>query len=220
MPSSRWDWCPSFITRVSRSSSRISPWPAPKAGPSVLEFTHRGDRAYQLFVELAEFCQKNLPDLILGEGTIHDAPTAAMYIGAGPANFIVGPMLNPEVARLSNRRQNRLYPRLRHFFRDLPGRRTGRGDPDNLSWRHLGRTGIRQGPLWPVPLVQRHAHRRRGRYPRVPRVWFKSGVTCVGMGSNLIKSNLVASGDFQALTVTVQKVINWIAEIRQKMKRK
>ena len=54
----------------------------------------------------------------------------------------------------------------------------------------------------------------------LPEGWFKAGITCVGMGSNLILKDRVADGDFQSITTKVLKVINWIAEIRQKMKAK
>src|SRR3972149_3672263 len=75
-----------------------------EGGARAIELTNRGDRAHQLFTQLAEFCQKELPEVILGVGSILDAPTAAMYIASG-ANFIVGPILSPEVARLCNRRK-------------------------------------------------------------------------------------------------------------------
>ena len=73
-------------------------------GARCIEFTNRGDFAPFVFKELAEHVAKTNPEVILGAGSVVDAPTAALYIASG-ANFVVGPLLNPEVARLCNRRK-------------------------------------------------------------------------------------------------------------------
>ena len=78
-------------------------------GLRVLEFTNRGDRAWQVFVELAAYVEVTHPGVILGVGSIADAPTAALYLNSG-ANFVVGPMLNAEIARLCNRRKVAYIP--------------------------------------------------------------------------------------------------------------
>ena len=44
--------------------------------------------------------------------------------------------------------------------------------------------------------------------------WFKAGVACVGMGSNLITKEAVAAGDFEAITRNVAQVLAWIKEAR------
>jgi len=73
-------------------------------GAKVVEFTNRGDLAFQVFGELVRHFAKADPNVILGVGSVIDAPTAALYISSG-ANFVVGPTLNPEVAKLCNRRK-------------------------------------------------------------------------------------------------------------------
>ena len=73
-------------------------------GARVVEFTNRGEMAYPVFTELVRHFAQADPSLILGVGSVMDAPTAALYLASG-ANFIVGPSLNPEIARLCNRRK-------------------------------------------------------------------------------------------------------------------
>jgi len=73
-------------------------------GAKAVEFTNRGDFAYEVFAELVKYCQESRPEIIMGVGSVIDAPTAALYLAHG-ANFIVGPILNPEVARVCNRRK-------------------------------------------------------------------------------------------------------------------
>jgi 2-dehydro-3-deoxyphosphogluconate aldolase/(4S)-4-hydroxy-2-oxoglutarate aldolase len=52
-------------------------------GARVLEFTNRGDSAYHVFNTLSQWRTKELPDVIVGAGTIIDPATAALYINCG-----------------------------------------------------------------------------------------------------------------------------------------
>ena len=74
-----------------------------EGGVRAFEFTNRGDFAQEVFGELVKFANKELPGMILGIGSIVDAPTAAMYLQLG-ANFVVGPLFNPDIAPVCNRR--------------------------------------------------------------------------------------------------------------------
>ncbi len=73
-------------------------------GARVVEFTNRGDLAYRVFSELVARFAKERPEVILGVGSVVDPGTAALYINSG-ANFVVGPVFNPEVAKVCNRRK-------------------------------------------------------------------------------------------------------------------
>ena len=72
-------------------------------GVRAFEFTNRGDFAQEVFGELVKYARKELPGMIVGVGSVVDAPTAAMYIQLG-ANFVVGPLFNQEIAPVCNRR--------------------------------------------------------------------------------------------------------------------
>ena len=63
-------------------------------GCRLLEFTNRGDHAWEVFNELEKYCARELPEMILGVGSVVDPGTASLYINCG-ANFVVGPLLNP-----------------------------------------------------------------------------------------------------------------------------
>jgi 2-dehydro-3-deoxyphosphogluconate aldolase/(4S)-4-hydroxy-2-oxoglutarate aldolase len=71
-------------------------------GATVVEFTNRGDLAYRVFSDLVANFASEAPEVILGAGSVIDPGTAALYISSG-ANFVVGPVLNPEVAKVCNR---------------------------------------------------------------------------------------------------------------------
>ena len=74
-----------------------------EGGIRAFEFTNRGDFAHEVFTELVKFAAKECPEIIMGIGSIIDAPTATLYLQLG-ANFVVGPLFNPEVAKVCNRR--------------------------------------------------------------------------------------------------------------------
>ncbi len=75
-----------------------------KGGIRLFEFTNRGDFAHVVFEQLNKFAEKEYPEMILGTGSVVDAPTAVLYMQLG-SNFIVSPILNEEMAYVCNRRK-------------------------------------------------------------------------------------------------------------------
>ena len=63
-----------------------------EGGARLLEFTSRGDFAHQIFDELNRYVLSELPDMIMGVGSVTDAAAASLYMQLG-ANFIVTPVL-------------------------------------------------------------------------------------------------------------------------------
>ena len=72
-------------------------------GVRVFEFTNRGDFAHEVFCEVVKYAAKECPDMAVGVGSVVDSATAALYIQLG-ASFVVGPLFNPEIAKICNRR--------------------------------------------------------------------------------------------------------------------
>jgi 2-dehydro-3-deoxyphosphogluconate aldolase/(4S)-4-hydroxy-2-oxoglutarate aldolase len=185
-----------------------------EGGARVIEFTNRGDRAHQVFVPLAEFCRQEAPEVILGIGSIVDAPTAALYIAAG-ANFIVGPMLSAEVARVCNRRKIAYIPGCATVTEISAAEELGAEIVKIFPGGTLGGPAFVKALLGPCPWTGIMPSGGVMPTRECLEGWFKAGVKCVGMGSNLIKSDRLAAGDFMDISLTVRKVINWIAEIRK-----
>ena len=75
-----------------------------RGGAKAVEFTNRGDFAWETFTALSKQFAQTDPDIIMGVGSILDAPTAALYLASG-ARFVISPCLVPEVAQICNRRQ-------------------------------------------------------------------------------------------------------------------
>lgn len=182
-------------------------------GVRVFEFTNRGEFAHEVFAEVSKFVAKECPGMILGIGSIVDAPTAALYIQLG-ANFIVGPLFNPDVAKVANRRLVPYVPGCgsvsevglaqemgcdvcKVFPGDVLGTSFVKGLKAPMPWSNLMVTGG----------VKPERANLKG--------WFDAGVTCVGMGSNLFPKDIMDSGDWQALTLLVKDVMEVVAEVRK-----
>jgi 2-dehydro-3-deoxyphosphogluconate aldolase / (4S)-4-hydroxy-2-oxoglutarate aldolase len=46
------------------------------------------------------------------------------------------------------------------------------------------------------------------------KAWIEAGAACLGMGSKLVRKDLVAASDFDAIRDNVARVLAWIQEAR------
>jgi 2-dehydro-3-deoxyphosphogluconate aldolase/(4S)-4-hydroxy-2-oxoglutarate aldolase len=182
-------------------------------GAKVLEFTNRGDLAPEVFKELSRHLRQAQPEIMLGVGSVIDEPTAAMYIAYG-ANFVVGPILNEAVARLCNRRKVAYSP--------------GCGSASEISYAEelgveivkvfpggsVGGPGFVKSILGPCPWTRIMPTGGVDTTEESIKAWFEAGVACVGIGSKLIRKDLVAAGDWAEITAKVRQVLQWIREAR------
>ena len=182
-------------------------------GARVVEFTNRGDFAFQVFGGLAQHVAEAQPDVILGVGSVIDAPTAAQYISAG-TNFVVGPVLNPEVARLCNRRKIAYMPGCGSASEISQAEELGVEIVKVFPGRSVGGPGFVKSILGPCPWTRIMPTGGVDATEGNIRAWFEAGVACVGMGSRLITKELVAAGDFCGISNKAAQVLAWIRDVR------
>jgi len=182
-------------------------------GVRVFEFTNRADFAQDVFAGLVKYVAKECPEMIMGIGSIVDAPTAALYIQLG-ANFIVGPLFNPEVAKVANRRLIPYSPGCGSVtevgFAQEMGCDVCKVFPGDV----LG-TGFIKGLKAPMPWSNLMV--TGGVKPEEANLkgWFDAGVTCVGMGSNLFPTDLMKSGDWDGITKLCSDALAIIQKVRK-----
>ncbi len=181
-------------------------------GARCIEFTNRGDGAQQVFAGLVRHF-KDSPDLVLGAGTILDAPTAALFLQMG-ANFIVGPTCSPEVARLCNRRMVAYLPGCATTTEISNAQELGVEICKIFPGEELGGPAFVQAVRGPLPWSRLMP--TGGVEPEQENInaWIKAGVACLGMGSKLISARLIAAGDYGAITRSVSQVLGWIHAAR------
>jgi 2-dehydro-3-deoxyphosphogluconate aldolase/(4S)-4-hydroxy-2-oxoglutarate aldolase len=181
-------------------------------GARLIEVTNRGDFAWQAFAELERHCTQKLPQLITGVGSIVDPETAALYVNCG-ANFVVGPNLNPDVARFCNRRKVPYSP--------------GCGTASEIA--RAEELGVEIVKIFPGEVIGPEFVRAlRAPCPWTSIMptggvdateeslteWFQAGIVCAGIGSKLITKDLVTRRDYAGITRNVRQALDIIARVK------
>jgi len=186
-----------------------------KGGCPLVEFTNRGDHAWEVFTELDSFCRRELPEMILGVGSVVDPHTAALYINCG-ANFVVGPILNAEVARVCNRRKIPYSPGCGSASEISAAEELGCEIIKIFPAGQLGGPAFVKAVRGPCPWTS--IMPTGGVEPTEASLaaWFDAGVTCVGMGSKLISRERVEKKDWDALADGIAAALALIQRLRKK----
>jgi len=182
-------------------------------GIRVFEFVNRGDFAHEIFAEINKHALKNLPGMILGAGSIVDAPTAAIYIQAG-ANFIVSPLLNEEMARVCNRRGVAWSPGCGTISEINKAQELGAEVVKMFPASEIGGPSFVKAVKGPMPWTNIMPTGGVDTTEANLKEWFNAGVTCVGMGSNLFPKDVMDNKDYAALAANVKKLIETISKVR------
>jgi 2-dehydro-3-deoxyphosphogluconate aldolase/(4S)-4-hydroxy-2-oxoglutarate aldolase len=182
-------------------------------GARVIEFTNRGDCAYQIFSELVGYFGKKRPEVILGSGSILDPSTASLFINSG-TNFVVGPILNPEVAKVCNRRKINYSPGCGSVSEISEAEALGVEIVKIFPGGQVGGPSFVRAILGPMPWTCIMPTGGVDATEESIQAWFKAGVACVGIGSKLIRKDLIAAGNWAEITALVRQVLDWIKEAR------
>jgi 2-dehydro-3-deoxyphosphogluconate aldolase/(4S)-4-hydroxy-2-oxoglutarate aldolase len=183
-------------------------------GTRVMEFTNRGEQALKVFSHLNDYLAENKSSVILGVGSIVDAPTAALYIAYG-ANYIVSPNFNPDVARLCNRRKIPYLPGCATVSEISNAEEMGVEIVKIFPGETLGGPAFIKAVLGPMPWTR--IMPTGGVEPTAEGVarWIKAGAACLGMGSNLISKEAVAAKDYAAIQDNVRNVLQFVQDARK-----
>ena len=181
-------------------------------GARLMEFTARGDFAYEVFSEMNKFAIKELPGMIMGVGSITDAAAASLYMQMG-ANFIVTPSLREDIAIACNRRKVLWSPGCGSLTEINRAEEMGCEIVKLFPGYTYGPSFVKaiKGPqpwtsIMPTGGVTTEASNLKG--------WFDAGVTCVGLGSQLISKDILNNKDFVGLENTVRETLGSIIKLR------
>jgi 2-dehydro-3-deoxyphosphogluconate aldolase/(4S)-4-hydroxy-2-oxoglutarate aldolase len=184
-------------------------------GARVIEFTNRGDNAYRVFSDLVQHFATADPRVILGVGSVLDPATAALYISSG-ANFVVGPVLNAEVAKVCNRRKVAYSPGCGSASEISAAEELGVEIVKVFPGDSVGGPSFVKAVLGPCPWTRIMPTGGVEASKESITAWFKGGVAAVGIGSHLIKKEWLDAGDFESMTKLTAQLIGWIREARGK----
>ena len=184
-----------------------------RGGARIVEFTNRGDHALEAFVELEKFTAAAYPQVILGVGSVIDAPTAAAFINAG-ASFVVCPSLDAEVVRLCNRRKVGVVPGCATTTEIVTAHELGCEIVKAFPGGQLGGPGFVKAVRGPIPSASIMPTGGVDITEESLTAWFEAGVACVGIGSKLVRKDLIEAGDWEALEQAMSDVIGIVSRLR------
>jgi 2-dehydro-3-deoxyphosphogluconate aldolase/(4S)-4-hydroxy-2-oxoglutarate aldolase len=175
-----------------------------QSGIRIIEYTNRGENALANFAALRAIASQEMPDLLLGIGTVKTAEIAKEFIDLG-ADFIVSPIVSAEVAKIV----------LEHNLAWIPGCLT----PTEIHQAQV--YGARLVKIFPGNLVgSSYVQSIKDIFPDLLfmptggvepeeqnlKSWFDAGVSAVGMGSKLLKTSVIEENNFEALSDYITKV--------------
>lgn len=184
-----------------------------KGGARCLELTNRGDAAIEVFKALEDFAKREYPDLLLGVGSVVDAPTAALYIQYG-ANFVVGPLLDEETAFLCNARKIPYMPGCGSATEIHQAERLGVEICKLFPGAEVGGPSFVKSIRGPCPWTSIMPTGGVDPTRQSLAEWFAAGIVAAGIGSKLVTAEILKSRDFPALTRKIEETIEIIREVR------
>lgn len=183
-----------------------------EAGVRVFEFTNRTENSFKNFKELISIAEAELPEMILGIGTIYDAATAEKYIEIG-TNFIVAPIMNPEVGAVCQEAGIPWMPGVMTVTEIYNARQAGAEFIKIFPGEVLGPAFVKALKA-PMPDVQIMVTGGVSPTAESLKTWFGAGATAVGIGSQLVPKDLLATKDYAQVTTIVANALQIIKEVK------
>ncbi|MHA7108829.1 bifunctional 4-hydroxy-2-oxoglutarate aldolase/2-dehydro-3-deoxy-phosphogluconate aldolase [Sunxiuqinia elliptica] len=183
-------------------------------GIRVFEFTNRGDFAAEVFKELNQWAAVECPEMIMGVGSIVDEGTTALYIALG-ANFIVSPLIDEGMARVCNKRKIAWSPGCGSVTEIGRAHELGCEVVKIFPGSSVGGPDFVKGVMGPMPYAS--IMPTGGVSPDEANLsaWFKAGVHCVGMGSQLFPKEVLQQRNFGYITDKCREALELISKYKK-----
>ncbi|MCF6181270.1 bifunctional 4-hydroxy-2-oxoglutarate aldolase/2-dehydro-3-deoxy-phosphogluconate aldolase [Lutibacter sp.] len=181
-------------------------------GARLMEFTARGDFAHEVFGKLNKYAIKELPDMIMGVGSVTDGAAASRFIALG-ANFIVTPVLREDIVIVCNRRKV-LWSAGCGSLSEIAKAEEMGCEIVKLFPGGTYRADFVKAIKGPQPWTSIMPTGGVSPTKESLESWFNAGVTCVGMGSKLISKNTEGSFDYKKIKELVKKALKIIDALK------
>ena len=159
-----------------------------EGGVRAFEFTNRGDFAHEVFAELIKFATKECPELVLG--------------------------VNPEIAKVCNRRLVPYTPGCGSVSEIGFAQEVGCDLCKIFPAGNVGGPSFVKNIKAPMPWSMIMATGAVEPTEENLSAWFKAGVTCVGMGSKLFPKEMIAAGNWEAISTLCRDALATIKKYR------
>jgi 2-dehydro-3-deoxyphosphogluconate aldolase/(4S)-4-hydroxy-2-oxoglutarate aldolase len=165
-------------------------------------------------LELNKYVEKELPEMMLGIGSVVDAGTTSLYIQLG-TNFVVSPVLKEEMAIVCNRRKILWSPGCGSLTEISRAEELGAEIVKIFPAEQVGGPKFVANIKGPCPWTS--IMPTGGVEPTEENLsaWFKAGVTCVGMGSQLVTKEILDTKNYKKLTTSVESTLSIIKRLKK-----
>jgi len=186
------------------------------AGAKCVEFTNRGDFAAHAFYDVTRHFSKADPSVVMGVGSIVDAPSAALFIANG-AKFVVGPLLNADVAKVCNRRGIPYSPGCGSATEIGYAQELGVEIVKVFPGSSVGGPDFVKSVMGPMPWTRIMPTGGVEPTEESLRKWFGAGIVACGIGSNMITKKLLDAKDFKGIENNVRQTVELVARIKAEL---
>lgn len=183
-----------------------------EGGLRVFEWTNRGSRAMEVFPILIEIIASDCPGMRIGVGSIMDIPSAERYLSLG-AEFLVSPVFDPDLASFAKKQSVVFIPGCGSVTEIHQAQKWGAGLVKIFPGNTLGPDFVKAvlGPMpWSLIMPTGGVSPERKNL----EAWFKAGVKCVGMGSQLFRKELLNEEGMAEIKEKVREVLSVIKDVR------
>ncbi len=173
-----------------------------EGGARVIEYTLRGPGAERVLARLVAGAPAGVA---IGAGSVADASAARTALDTGAA-FVVGPNGDPAVAALCADREVAYVPGTLTPTEIVVARSWGCPIVKVFPVSALGGPAYIRALRGPLPDLQTMASGGVG--PGDVRAYLEAGATCVGMGGELVRKDLLLAGDVAGLAAATRAVLD------------
>jgi 2-dehydro-3-deoxyphosphogluconate aldolase/(4S)-4-hydroxy-2-oxoglutarate aldolase len=184
-----------------------------EGGAKLIEFTNRSYHALNVFKALKKAASKDMPDLILGAGTVMNVKEAKAFVKAG-ANFIVAPVINKSVAKFCAEEKILWCPGAGTLTEIVYAHELGSGMVKVFPAKQLGGPEFIKAILGPCPWLKIMATGGVTTEEEDLKSWFRAGAQCVGIGSHFFSSSIVDQGDYSRVSAKIKQSLQFVQSIR------
>ncbi|MFB6342349.1 bifunctional 4-hydroxy-2-oxoglutarate aldolase/2-dehydro-3-deoxy-phosphogluconate aldolase [Saccharicrinis sp. FJH62] len=183
-------------------------------GARVFEFTNRGDYAHEVFSEVNKWVAENCPEMVMGVGSVVDPGTASLYIQLG-VNFIVSPSLNPDIAKVCNRRKIAWMPGCGTLSEINLAEELGVEIVKIFPGSEVGGPSFVKSIKAPCPWTKIMPSGGVSTDPENLKAWFDAGVSCVGLGSKLFPADVIKNEKYDEVTAKVKAAMKVVHDLKK-----
>lgn len=182
-------------------------------GVRVIEFTHRGNNALQVFREMIAAKEARFPEMQLLVGTIFSPEQAELYMEAG-ADGLVSPCYTPELAAFANETDSFWIPGCMTPSEINTAASTGSEWIKLFPGNTLGPEFVKAiKPVFP----SLHFMVTGGVDLELANLngWFSAGVSAAGLGSNWISADIIKNAAMDTLLANTRKAMDLVNQLNQ-----